>query len=46
MTEPSDRLEGVFVRVAHKRRKQIVVIIPDALAISAEVDDGIIEVIG
>lgn len=41
-----DTLEGVFVKVAHKRRKQVVVIIPDALAISAEVDDGIIEVIG
>ena len=40
-----DTLTGIFVKVANKRRKQVVVIIPDTIAISAEVDDGIIEVI-
>lgn len=41
-----DQLEGIFVKVARKRRKQIVVIIPDTLAISAEVEPEILEVIG
>lgn len=40
-----DKLEGLFVKVAHKRSKQIVVLIPDALAISAEVEPDVLEVI-
>ena len=41
-----DQLEGIFVKVARKRSKQIVVIIPDTLAISAEVEPEVLEVIG
>ena len=42
---PLDTLEGYFVKVAHKRNKQFVILIPDTLAISAQVEEGIIEVI-
>lgn len=42
---PLDTLEGYFVKVAHKRNRQLVILIPDTLAISAQVEDGIIEVL-
>ena len=41
-----DGLEGYVLKVRGKRSKQIIVVIPDALAIStAQVNDGIVEVI-
>lgn len=40
-----DSVEGTFVKVAGKRSKQVLVIIPDMLAVSAEVAPEYIEVI-
>ena len=43
---PFDRVEGTFVKVAGRRRKQVVVILLDMLAVSAEIEPEYIEVIG
>lgn len=43
---PFDRVEGTFVRVSGKRRKQVVVILLDMLAVSAEIEPEYIEIIG
>ena len=40
-----DSVEGVFLKVAGKRRKQVLVIIPDMLAVSAEVELEYLEII-
>ena len=40
-----DSVEGVFLKVAGKRRKQVLVIIPDMLAVSAEVEPEYLEII-
>lgn len=40
-----DTMEGLFVKVAHKRSRQIVVIIPDVFAASVEVEPQFIEVL-
>ncbi len=42
---PLDGVEGVFVKMAGKRRKQVVVILLDLLAIRAEVDPEYLEII-
>ncbi len=40
-----DGVEGTFVKVAGKRSRQVVVIIPDLLAVSVEVSPDLIEVL-
>lgn len=40
-----DKVEGYFVKVAKKRKRQLVVIIPEVLAASVEVDSEYLEVI-
>ncbi len=40
-----DGVEGVFVRVKGKRGRQVVVIIPDIMAVSVEVSPDLIEVL-
>ena len=42
---PFDQVEGYFIRIGRKRGKQLVVIIPDLLAVSAEVAPEYIQVI-
>ena len=40
-----DQVEGYFIKIGRKRGKQLVVIIPDLLAVSAEVAPEYIQVI-
>lgn len=40
-----DSVEGTFIKIAGKRRRQVVVIIPDMLAVSAEVEPEYIQLI-
>lgn len=40
-----DGVKGIFVKVKGKRSRQVVVIIPDVMAVSAEVDPDLIEVL-
>lgn len=42
---PFDQVEGYFIKVAKKRGRQLVVIIPDLLAVSAEVKPEYIQII-
>ena len=42
---PFDQVEGYFIKIGRKRGKQLVVIIPDLLAVSAEVAPDYIQVI-
>ena len=42
---PFDQVEGYFMKVAKKRGRQLVVIIPDLLAVSTEVDPDYLEII-
>lgn len=42
---PFDQVEGYFMKVAKKRGRQLVVIIPDLLAVSAEVEPEYIQII-
>ncbi|MGM9777040.1 MAG: UpxY family transcription antiterminator [Prevotella sp.] len=42
---PFDQVEGYFMKIGRKRGKQLVVIIPDLLAVSAEVSPEYIQVI-
>ena len=42
---PFDQVEGYFMKIARKRGRQLVVIIPDLLAVSAEVSPEYIQVI-
>lgn len=42
---PFDKVEGYFVKIAKKRNRQLVVIIPDLLVASAEVDPDFLEII-
>ena len=42
---PFDQVEGFFLKVAKKRGRQLVVIIPDLLAVSAEVKPEYIQII-
>ena len=42
---PFDQVEGYFMKVAKKRGRQLVVIIPDLLVVSAEVEPDFIEFI-
>ena len=42
---PFDQVEGYFIKIGRKRGKQLVVIIPDLLAVSAEVAPEYIQVI-
>ena len=42
---PFDQVEGYFMKVAKKRGRQLVVIIPDLLVVSAEVEPEYIQII-
>ena len=42
---PLDQVEGYFVKIGRKRGRQLVVIIPDLLVVSAEVEPEYIQVI-
>ena len=42
---PFDQVEGYFMKIGRKRGKQLVVIIPDLLAVSAEISPDYIQVI-
>ena len=42
---PFDQVEGYFLKIGRKRGKQLVVIIPDLLAVSAEIAPDYIQVI-
>ena len=42
---PLDQVEGYFMKVAKKRGRQLVVIIPDLLVVSAEVEPEYIQII-
>ena len=42
---PFDKVEGYFMKVAQKRVRQLVVIIPDLLVVTAEVEPDFIEII-
>ena len=42
---PFDQVEGYFMKVAKKRGRQLVVIIPDLLVVSAEVEPDYIQII-
>ena len=42
---PFDQVEGYFMRIGRKRGRQLVVIIPDLLVVSAEVEPEYIQVI-
>lgn len=42
---PFDQVEGYFMKVARKRKRQLVVIIPDLLAATTEVDPDYLELI-
>lgn len=42
---PLDSVEGVFIKVAGKRSRQVVVIIPDIMAVRAEVEPEYLELL-
>ena len=42
---PFDQVKGYFIRIGRKRGKQLVVIIPDLLAVAVEVAPEYIQVI-